>query len=471
MSRSICRLLSRWVACVAVFVVSMAAQERAPIAFTNVNVVPMSRDTVLMDRTVVVQDGKLRSIGPSSMSLPQGATVIDGRGKYLIPALSDMHVHLEGDPWNIMFADEGKYTKDEVDFDDILFVYAAHGVAMVDVMFAFPEHLGLRERVRRGELLGPRLILSRMIDGAGKAWPPPLDVWINSPAEAARAVEQMHAEGYDRVKVYSFLDRASYDTIVATGKRLSMPVDGHIPFATSVEHVVASGQKMIAHAEEVMKFAKTYDAGEAERLASFLASSQTWLTSALVLNLNLNALLEDSSAEFSKAGTDLLHPMAKGIWAYVYGNLYKPIPEKGRRSMVDGYDGFLRPFVKALHTRGGRLMAGTDAPVPSTLPGSALHQELEELVRAGLTPYEALKTSTTNPYEFLGELDRSGTVEAGKQADLVLLDGDPRADISNVRRIAGVMRQGQWIPRNEIDRRVAQIRASYRALGERKRVW
>lgn len=452
-------------------VVPVAAQDAPTFIFTQVNVIPMNCDTVLMDRTVVVQDGRIRSIGPISEGLPHGATVIDGKGKYLIPALSDMHVHLEGDPWNIMFADEGRYTKDEIDFKDILFVYAAHGIALVDVMFAFPEHLELRERVNRGELLGPRLILSRMIDGAGKAWPPPLGVWINTPAEAARAVEQMHAEGYDRVKVYSFLDRSSYDTIVATGKRLSMPVDGHIPFATSVEHVVASGQGMIAHAEEVMKFAKTYDAGEADRLASFLAASQTWVTSALVLNLNLNALLRDSSAEFSKAGTDLLHPMAKGIWAYVYGNLYKPIPVQGRRSMADGYDRFLRPFVKALQARGGKLMAGTDAPVPSTLPGSALHQELEELVKAGLSPYETLRTSTTNPYEFLGELDRNGTVEVGKRADLVLLDGDPLGSIDNVRRIAGVMMQGRWIPRTLIEQRLDRIRSSYRDLGDQKRAW
>jgi hypothetical protein len=301
-----------------------AAQIRSTFVSTHVNVVPMNRDTVLMDRAVIVQDGQIRSIGQSTEDLPRGATAIDGRGKYLIPALSDMHVHLEGDPWNIMFADEGKYTKDEIDFEDILFVYTAHGIALVDVMFAFPEHLELRERVRRGELLGPRLILSRMIDGAGKAWPPPLGVWINTAPEAARAVEQMHAEGYDRVKVYSFLDRASYDTIVATGHRLSMPVDGHIPFATSVEHVVASGQGMIAHAEEVMKFAKSYDANEADRLASFLAVRPTWVTSALVLNKNLNALLMDSLAEFSKAGTDLLHPMEKGSGPMCTGTCISP---------------------------------------------------------------------------------------------------------------------------------------------------
>jgi imidazolonepropionase-like amidohydrolase len=139
--------------------------------------------------------------------------------------------------------------------------------------------------------------------------------------------------------------------------------------------------------------------------------------------------------------------------------------------MIDGYDHFLLPFVRALQAKGGRLLAGTDAPVPSTLPASALHQELEELVRAGLTPYEALKASTTNPYEFSGEMGRGGTIEAGKAADLVLLEGDPLESISNVRRIAGVMRQGRWIPREEIDRRLDQIRSAYRNLGERKQAW
>ena len=133
-------------------------------------------------------------------------------------------------------------------------------------------------------------------------------------------------------------------TIVATAKSLGMPVDGHVPFATSVEHVLSSKQRMIAHIEEVMKFAKQYNAEQRRYYADLISASDTWVTSSLVLNKNLNALLKDSAGEFSKPGVEYLHPMGYGIWSYVYEHIYKPIPEQYRQKMIDGYNSFQKPF-------------------------------------------------------------------------------------------------------------------------------
>ena len=441
------------------------AQQSNTFVFEHANVVPMNKEIVLPDHSVIVKDGKINEIGlASSVKVPPGATVVDARGKYMIPALSDMHVHLEGDAWNIMYPPESKFTSEETDFNDILFLYIANGITTIDVLFAFPEHILLREKIRNHEMLGPRLILSRMIDGAGKAWPPPLGVWINNADEAKKAVIEMHEQGYDRIKVYSFLDKASYDTIIATARSLKMPVDGHVPFATSVEHVLSSNQSMIAHVEEFMKFAKTYDAEQIGYYSDLIAKSNTWVTSSLILNRNLNALLKDSAGEFSKSGTEYLHPMGRGIWAYVYQHIYKPIPEKSRLKLLDGYNLFQKPFTYEFHRKGGKLLIGTDALVPSTLPGFSLHEELEELVSAGLSPFEALRISTTNTYEFLGESDIAGTIEPGKIANLVLLDVNPLQDISHTRRIFGIMTQNRWISRMEIDKRLKEIAASYSKL-------
>jgi hypothetical protein len=221
---------------------------------------------------------------------------------------------------------------------------------------------------------------------------------------------------------------------------------------------------MVAHVEEVMKFVKDYTPQQIDYYATLFSNSNTWVTTALVLNRNLNSLLLNPEFELSKPGTEYLHPMGVGIWNFVYTNIYKPIPESSRQSLRNGYDSFQIPFTRELFQKGGKLLTGTDALVPSTLPGMSLHEELEELVDAGFTPFEALRISTTNTYEFLGEFADAGTIEPGKIANLVLLDESPLVSISNTRTIYGVMTQKRWISRTEIEKRLGQIRDSYVTL-------
>jgi hypothetical protein len=192
-----------------------------------------------------------------------------------------------------------------------------------------------------------------------------------------------------------------------------------------------------------MKFAKDYSPSQVEYFASLVANSNTWVTSSLILNRNLNALLVDSAGQFSKPGTEFLHPMAFGIWKFVYDNIYKHIPASDRRALIDGYDHFQKPFNYQFYKKGGKLLIGTDAVVPSTLPAFSLHEELAEPVDDGLSPFEALKVSTTNTYAFLGELERSGTIEPGKLANLVMLEANPLDNISHTQKIAGVMTQNR----------------------------
>lgn len=468
MSKFIPAVIKLWVA-TAFFHSCLEVQGQNTFVFDHVNVVPMTKETILKDQRVVIKDGMIVQIGKaSSINIPSQATVIHARDKYLVPALSDMHVHLEGEEWNIMFPPETKFSAEEINFRDILFVFLANGITTINVLSASPENIQLREKIKKNELLGPRMILSRMLDGAGKAWPPPIATWVHNAEEAKKAVHEIHRQGYDRIKVYSFLDKASYDTIIATAKSLGIPVEGHVPFSVSVEHVLASGQQAIAHIEEIMKFAKDYSPEQINYYASLISNSDTWVTSALILNRNLNALLKNPDLEFSKPGMEYLHPMGLGIWKFVYENIYKPIPEANRTSLANGYDSFQKPFTHAFYRKGGKLLSGTDALVPSTLAGVSLHEELEELVAAGLTPFEALKVSTTNTFEYLGERDRAGSIETGKIANLLLLDQDPLQNISNTRKIAGVMTQNKWIPKRELDERLEEIAHRYATLKERK---
>ena len=143
------------------------------------------------------------------------------------------------------------------------------------------------------------------------------------------------------------------------------------------------------------------------------------------------------------------------------------MPPEHRQGIRDGFELFQRPLTKALYDRGAKLMTGTDTLIlPNLIPGLALHHELEELVGVGLTPYEALRTSTTHPFEFLGELDEAGTVEVGKRADLVLLEANPLDNISNTQKIAGVMIQGRWLSKAEIQKGLEELAAYYQTLNK-----
>jgi hypothetical protein len=432
-------------------------------AFVDVNVVPMDRELVLENQTVVVVDGRIEVIGDAaSIEIPNGAALIDGSGRYLIPALSDMHMHLEGEAWNVLLPPEQQFSKESLDFEELLFPYAANGVATVQVMSALPEHVTVRESINRGEMLGPRLVLARMIDGPDRAWPPPISTWVSTPEEARQAVLDSDGVGYDSIKAYSFLDRASYEAIVATANEIGMGVGGHIPLELSLEEVLAAGQDLIAHSEEVTRYAEgDFSQENIDDLAGTIADSGAWMTPTLTTSRHVLAVLDNFEGELARPEIRYLHPMDLGIWSFINSYLYQPMPQEHRDFIRDAFHRFQRPLTLALDRAGARLMTGTDALIPSNVPGFSIHDELAEFVDAGISPYEALRSSTTEPFAFLGELDQAGTIEVGKKADLVLLEDNPLDDIAATRGIAGVMIQGRWIARDELDAGLEELVAIY----------
>ena len=429
------------------------------VAFVHAAVVPMDRERVLPDQTVIVVGGKIATIGPAALvKVPPGAMRIEAQGRYLLPALSDMHVHVEGESWNALLSPEALAASKSLPFEDFLFPYVANGVTTVQVLSGTHELLPVRGRIAEGELLAPRLILARMIDGPDKAWPPPISTWVATAEEARDATRKAKADGYDKMKVYSFLTKETYDAVIATAREQNMDVIGHIPYALSVEYVVDAGQKMIAHTEEVAKHADgDYSAERISYFADRIAKGGVWMTPTLVTTRRIIEDFSDPSSLFSRPEAAYVgHPMQRDIWSFI-SNMNQGITPKGRAGIRDDFEKFQKPFTKVFHDHGGQLMTGTDSLLPRLVPGFALHQELHELVDVGLTPYEALRTSTTIPYEYLGESKDSGTIEVGKRTDLLLVEANPLEDISAAAKIAGVMMRGRWIDRKQIDRRMRAI--------------
>ena len=437
------------------------------IAILHATVIPMDRERRLNDYTVVVTNGRIVAMGPASkVKIPGNALRVDARGRYLIPALCDMHVHLEAEGFNAMLKPADQLAGKDIPFETFLYPYIANGVTTVQVLSATHEHVALQRRINRNEVLAPRLVNARMIDGPKKAWPPPLSTWVDSAAEARSAVVDAKASGYDKVKVYSFLTKESYDAIISTAREQHMDVIGHIPDALSVEYVVDAGQKMIAHTEEVAKHTHgDYSHERIDYYAGRIANGGVWMTPTLVTTRSILELFDDPNGLRGRPEAAYArHPMQAGIWTFITDKLYRPIPAGARRKLTDDFEKFQRPLTKVFHDKGGRLMTGTDSLFPGLVPGFAVHRELEELVAVGLTPYQALRTSTTEPFEYLGEIDKAGTIEVGKYTDLVLVNEDPLKEISGASRIAGVLVRGQWIGIDEITKRMKEIETSYKPV-------
>ena len=422
----------------------------------------MDGERVLRDHTVLVEGRTIVAVGPSAaVKVPARARRIDAQGRYLLPALADMHVHQVTAVWDMMLPAEARVPNDRIPYDRFLFPYIANGVTLVQELSATKEDIALRNRIRDGELLGPRMILAPMIDGPQKAWPPPLSTWVATPDEARAAVRRTKADGCDKIKVYSFLSRESYDAIVDEARKVDMDVIGHVPMALSVEYVLDAGQKLIAHSEELAKHTDgDYSATRIDAFASQLASRGVWLVPTLVTTTTILEQFDDAARVLARPeAVYYSDPLQQGVWRFVAQNLYGPIPPEARERLRNDFEKFQLPLVRSLHQKGGKLLAGSDSILPGLVPGFALHRELRELVAAGLTPYEALRTATVNPYEYLGETDRAGTIAAGKQSDLLLVDANPLEDIAAASRVAGVLVRGRWIGEDEIRTTMASIAA------------
>jgi imidazolonepropionase-like amidohydrolase len=428
------------------------------LALTDVNVIPMDRERVLRNHTVVVRDGRIVEMGPAAtVRPPAGAQVIEGAGRYLMPGLSELHAHIPSPQ------------QGEDVIERTLFLYLAGGVTTIRGMLGHPRHLELRELAARSEILSPRIYTSGPSFNGNSA---------PTPEVARRMVEEHAAAGYDLLKLHPGLSRPVFDAIVEAATRVGIPFAGHVSADVGLDHALASGYHSIDHldgyiealagrrggwnAQESGWFGIGYmgdvDADGIGALAAATRQAGVWNVPTQSL---MEHLLGTVEPEEMARWPEMRYMPAATVeqWAERTRALRgTPAATAERR---ERYIDARRQIIRALHAAGAGLALGSDAPQMWNVPGFAIHRELRMLVESGLSPFEALATGSRNAALMLGAGDW-GTIAPGQWADLVLVRGNPLEDIGNAGRIDGVMTQGWWLPREELDRRLEEVAAAVR---------
>lgn len=448
------------------------------VAFINVNVIPMDRERVIRNQTVIVRNNTIAAIGDAKrIKVPAGAQKVDGTDKFLIPGLMDMHVHLFSD-------DEFPDALAEDEFK----VMIAYGVTTIRLMIGTPEQLVLREKSAKGEILAPTIFAaSPHLTGRKQ----PNAYVVTTEAEARAAVVKSKRDGYDFIKVTTYLAPEVYEAIVDEASKQNIRVVGHADSRSVGLQRALKARQQIEHLDSYLEallpdnapvkgsVSDIYvynpknwesidylDEKKIPELARLTVKANPFVTP--TLHLFKFTFGKGRSEESFMAQPDIRFYPRKTIdqWTRAskrYLSTAAPVEKREKYVRVRNQ------IVKAIYDAGGRIMAGSDTPEWLMLYGHTLHLELIDLRDAGLSNYAALETATRNPAMYLGLLDQTGTIEKRKRGDLVLLDANPLDDIANTQKRAGVMIKGQYFTQTEMDRWLDEIAPRFQhALDEKK---
>jgi Amidohydrolase family len=434
--------------------------------------IDVATGTIRENTEVLIVAGRIAEVG-SHLKHPKGTQFLDGSGKFLIPGLWDMHVHVAG------LSANPKWSRDV-----LLPLLIANGITGVrDMGGDLPSLRQWEKEMKEGTLLGPEIYpAGPMLDG----FEDPNVLLARNPEEARARVRQVKAMGAGFVKILSGLDRDSYFAVASESKAVGMDYAGHVPPLITTAEASNAGQKSIEHIlyggfsiacssnEEPLRqqmaaamqsgallqmarvedaAATAYDARKAAELWKTLVKNGTWVVPTLVSTYSSSHL--DELVQDDPAARYLPHSLTKSWTADAMKVSLQPEKlEWWRRELPRQQD-----LVRQMHAAGVHMLAGTDSLDPHNVPGSSLDKELELLVESGLTPLEALQAATQEPAKFMKRTDIGG-IAAGKRADLVLLNGNPLEDIRSAARIEAVITRGRLVSRNELDQIFARLKES-----------
>lgn len=423
------------------------------VAFVGANVIPMDSERVLADHTVVTSLGKITAVGPAGESkVPRGAEVVDARGMYLLPGLTEMHAHLP------------RADTPAAEVDRILFLFLSNGVTTVRGMLGDPSHLRLRAEVENGSRLGPTIY------AAGPAFRGAPDLT----AEGARQrVIAQQAAGYDLLKILEGLSVEQYDAIADEAVRVGIPFGGHVPNEVGLLHALSAGQGSIDHLDNyldalVPENSPLHSGGPAVWGRNLGLHSDEALIPVVVAATKISeAAVVPTMALWETFNADVPVETYSGMDALKY----LPVEtvngwiesQRQRRARLNPAAGarlieIRKKLLKALQDEGARIVFGTDAPQVFNVPGFSIHREIAIMASSGLTPYEIVASATRNAAEHF-RTEEFGRVAVGARADLLLVRENPLDDASRLANRAGVMVRGRWMPEAQIQARLEKLAA------------
>lgn len=395
----------------------------SPIALVGATLIDVTGKPPVKDSVVVIQGDRIVSAGArSTIEIPAGAKTIDVTGKFLLPGLWDMHAHLYQAELGPTYLAAGITTARDVG-NDVEFATA------------------LRDAALHGRGLGPRMLLAGYIDGKNKYHS--FDVQVETPEEARAAVQRYKNLGYEQIKIRDDVKLETLKVICDEAHRLGMTVTGHVPKEMNALQAVEAGMDQIAHINYVLTgFYPDRDRNNPPLSIDFNTPS---VKHALTFFKEHDTVIDPTMAVIEM----MLRPMNKPIASFEPGMAKVPpellvqLNKKGQsgapEKLLEMVTDAMVNLVGGLHRAGVPVVAGTDVGVP----GHTLHRELELYVRAGFTPLEAIQAATITPARVMKLENEVGTIEAGKRADLIILDANPLDNISNIRKVSFVMTQGR----------------------------
>lgn len=415
------------------------------IVFTSVNVIPMDSERVLENQMVLVKGGRVSAIG-KNVKYSKDALVINAKGKYLMPGLAEMHAHV---PPN-----------DNVEsHKEVLFLFAANGITTIRGMLGHPSHLDLRSKINGGEIFGPRFYTTG---------PSFNGLSVKTAARGSEMVREQKEARYDFLKLHPGLTKETFGAISTTAKEVGIPFVGHVSFGVGVWRAIDAGYSSIDHLDGFIEgmvpgieamveqqtglfgmfVADQVDESQIPKLMSALKEKNIWVVPTQSLadrwfdaDFTGDAFLKDPDSKYMSKQT-------VNQWIDAKKNLMAN--EQYNAAKIENFIKLRRKLIYECQKNGVGLLLGCDAPQIFNVPGFSTHNELKYLVDSGLTPYQALQTGTVNVAKYLNLAD-AGTIKPGAIADLLLMDGNPLADITNSKKVAGVMVRGKWLSKAEID--------------------
>jgi imidazolonepropionase-like amidohydrolase len=455
---------------IATVLLGSCSRSPATVAITHVTVIDVTGGPVQPDSTVLVSGTQIAAVGAfASIGIPRGAKIVDGSGKFLIPGLTDMHLHLTG---------SGEPDGSREFFLPLLI---ANGITTVRDMGGKVEYLKkLRGEIASGARLGPQIFFTGpYLDGNPPSFQP--SIVVENAAEGIAAVDKLTAEGVDFIKVQSRLQPEGYFAIASESKKLGIRFVGHVPDSITVAQASGAGQASIEHLTGVLLGCSTreeelrqrqlahpkketarereriwqrdllnsYSETKAAALVRKFAENHTWQVPTLVLLMDL-VYLTPSNTHENDPRLKYVPQSVQTVWKQGRDGLLQNANAQDFQHRTESAERSLE-IVGKMNAAGVHLMAGTDSAAPNVFPGFGLQEELTYLVRAGLTPLQALQKATSGPAEFLEKTNEQGRIAAGQRADLVLLDADPLRDIRNTQQIHAVVLNGKLLERSELD--------------------